>query len=232
MKNIVLMAKNFSLLLCLCGCLAAQAEQKECGRNLLYEINGTTLVLTSNHPDSTATLDTDDFMGNTVIKSVTFPGNVILIGTQAFIGCKSLATVNLGNVDTIGAFAFSACTSLEEITLPASVDTIGGNAFYGCTNLQKVTCLSTTPPALSNQDVFANCHSNLEICVPTESVAMYQNYFNNWGLLYSSIISDCKDVPTDIDNTHVDVAATKIIESNQLIIIRNNEKYTITGKKL
>ena len=40
------------------------------------------------------------------------------------------------------------------------------------------------------------------------------------------------DPATDITNANVDINAYKRIENNHVVIIRNNEKYDVTGKKL
>ena len=40
------------------------------------------------------------------------------------------------------------------------------------------------------------------------------------------------DPATDITNANADINAYKRIENNHVVIIRNNEKYDVTGKKL
>ena len=40
------------------------------------------------------------------------------------------------------------------------------------------------------------------------------------------------DPATDITNANADINAYKRIENNHAVIIRNNEKYDVTGKKL
>ena len=209
MKNIVLTAKNFSLLLCLCGCLAAQAEPVKFGENLQWEIVNDMLRITSPKTDSIAKMTpfdsgyapwADDSLS---IKAVEMPDNLT----------------------TIAGSAFESCKSLQEVTIPANVTHIYSWAFRNCANLKKVTCLPATPPELAT-DVFAYCHNELVLCVP--AVGTYKS--NGWEL-YEDKLSACSEIPTDIDNTHVDAAATKCIENNHVIIIRNNEKYDVTGKK-
>jgi hypothetical protein len=55
--------------------------------------------------------------------------------------------VNLPAAQTIGTYAFNGCTSLASVTLPAA-QTIGANAFYRCILLRSIT-LGQTPPALT-----------------------------------------------------------------------------------
>ena len=58
--------------------------------------------------------------------------NNVSVGAEAFAGCTSLSTVNLGNATEIGYGAFANCSSLLNITIPASVKAIIDSAFNGC----------------------------------------------------------------------------------------------------
>ena len=210
MKNIVLTAKKFSLLLCLCGCLTAQAEPVKFGENLQWEIVNDTLLITSPKTDSVA-------------KMTPFESGYAPWANDSL----SIKAIELpSNLTTIAVSAFESCKALQEVTIPANVTNIYMWAFRKCANLKKVTCLPATPPELAT-DVFAYCHNELVLCVP--SVGTYKS--NGWEL-YGDKLSTCSETPTDVELPMTNAAATKIIESNQLIIIRNNEKYDVAGKKL
>ena len=56
------------------------------------------------------------------------------IGVNAFNGCKTMKTANLGHVDTIKSQAFYGCTGLKTIDMPYVVS-IGTKAFARCTSL-------------------------------------------------------------------------------------------------
>ena len=62
------------------------------------------------------------------------------LGDQAFIGCKSLKSVDMpSTLSTIGTRTFMFCESLTEIKFPSGLSSIGPLAFWGCKNLSSVT---------------------------------------------------------------------------------------------
>lgn len=70
------------------------------------------------------------------IESITIPGNVETIDTQAFSTCNNLKTVNIEDgVKTIEKKAFEACNSLTSVRIPASVIDIGNRAFSQSENV-------------------------------------------------------------------------------------------------
>ena len=72
--------------------------------------------------------------------SFTIGESVTTIGESAFGGCDNLGSVTIGDsVTTIGYAAFSGCDSLTSVTIGDSVTTIGDSAFWGCTSLTRVT---------------------------------------------------------------------------------------------
>ena len=46
------------------------------------------------------------------------------------------------------------------------------------------------------------------------------------------LVKEISGTPTGIDNINANAGASKRIENNHVVIIRNNEKYDVTGKKL
>ncbi len=56
------------------------------------------------------------------------------IGEQAFYGCTSLATLDLGSVESIGLHAFRDCSALKSLNIPDSVRAIAvyisANSYY------------------------------------------------------------------------------------------------------
>ncbi len=80
---------------------------------------------------------------------------------------------------TIGSEAFYQCNNVTNITIPESVTSVGGFAFDKCPNLKIINIKATIPP-IGNVDMFIDCHADLVIYVPSESVEAYKNA-EYWG---------------------------------------------------
>lgn len=77
------------------------------------------------------------FQGDDTITSITLPSNrEVWIGGNAFNGCSSLTTLNLGHTKNIGDSAFSGCTGLTTLTLPETLTSLGNYAFSSCSGLK------------------------------------------------------------------------------------------------
>ena len=105
--------------------------------NVLFNKNKTTLIAyrakETNYtiPNSVTTIGERAFLGCKSLTSINIPNSVTTIGDRAFAGCESLTSINIPNsVTTIEDCAFSYCGSLASITIPSSVVTIIGNPFY------------------------------------------------------------------------------------------------------
>jgi hypothetical protein len=79
------------------------------------------------------------YSGNSEIRHVTIPENVLEIGVGAFSDCVNLETVILNNgLTRLKKEVFSGCRSLREINIPDSLESIGEWAFRGCTGLEEL----------------------------------------------------------------------------------------------
>ena len=187
MNAMMLQVRNYKSLLLtalLIGAVSTAFAWTDCGTNLQYEIDGTTLRFLSPDPTQPATIGTIElFMGNTTITSFSLPENVTMISTQAFNGCTALTHVDLGNVQTISSYAFYGCTALREVVIPPTVTNIGVNAFYGCSSLTDVLCRPYPAPTLGT-DAFTYCAEGLKICV--SSLGEYRNKDVNWKAYYDN----------------------------------------------
>lgn len=94
------------------------------------------------------------------LMEVTIPGNVKLIGKNAFHYCNRLTKVTILNgTQTIDDRAFYHCVRLADITIPGSVACIGGEAFAGCISLEGIEIPEKV--AKIGNGIFVNC-DNLE----------------------------------------------------------------------
>ena len=106
--------------------------------------------------------------------------------TRNEITLTNLIDVVIGNcVTTIGNSAFSYCSSLTSLTIHDSVTSISNNAFRNCSSLTSITVNSTTPPTLSNSNIFISTN-DCPIYVPAESVNAYKTA-ENWSTYASRI---------------------------------------------
>ncbi len=128
-----------------------------------------------------AIIETDS---NTLIvgcKNTIIPDSVTSIGSQAFFGCSSLATIDIpDSVISIASDAFFSCSGLSSIVIPASVTSIGSFAFQYCSGLASITVLASTPPSLGNAYVFSDTN-NCPIYVPAGSVDAYKSAWSEYA---------------------------------------------------
>jgi hypothetical protein len=74
-----------------------------------------------------------------LLKSVTLPNTIKVIGNDAFIGCTWLRQIHFSSkLENIRNSAFAWCESLTSIHLPSSVK-VEDRAFYGCDGLKNIT---------------------------------------------------------------------------------------------
>lgn len=102
---------------------------------------------------------------NTAIEGITLPStladgedrfqfNKSAIGSNAFNGCSSLASVDLpAGVTILKSNVFAGCTALAEFRMPAAVDYIDGHAFANCTGI-KDFYVETLTPAYAYYEAF------------------------------------------------------------------------------
>ena len=169
-KSMISMEKNFNKLLLtalLIGAVGSAIAGTPCGTNLEYELDGTTLVLTSPDPTQAATINSQAFMGRMDFTDVVIPDNVTEINTRAF----------------------KNCTALTSVVIPPSVTLVGEQAFYDCSALVSVLCRPTSAPTLV-ADAFTGCHASLQICVPKLGGTDGYNS-SDWNTSYGEKLNLC-----------------------------------------
>ena len=219
MKKVISLFLSLTMLLSIVSVVdfSAFADVKTgwCGMKVTYSLDTSTGVLTISTTDNMLSQmfgfgPTDSpFYKNPYIKSIIIESCVSSIGSYAFSGCTSLASVTIaGTVTSIGNYAFSGCTSLTSVTIPNSVTSIGSYVFSGCTSLTSVTIPNSVKSI--GDYAFSDCTSLTSVTIPNSVTSIGSNafyntaYYNdesNWnnGALY---ISDCLiNIIDDFDST-------------------------------
>lgn len=113
----------------------------------------------------TVHIGTQAFMSCENLTSVEIPTGVLTIGYAAFSSCASLTSVTLGgSLITIGNGAFDSCSALPSVSIPNSVTIIGDFAFISCSSLSSVT-IGTGVTSIGNY-TFESCSSLQSITIP------------------------------------------------------------------
>ena len=152
------------------------------------------------------------------------------IGNWAFYNAHELQHLTLPEgVTEIGDGAFYGCTYLEDLILPSSVQSIGDNCFALCSKLTKITVNSTTPPTIEAK-TFYDVKRQIPVYVPDDCVDAYESD-PYWGEFNIQGISE---MPMAIDQTTSDQPLTtnKVLHNGQLLILRGDKTYTVTGQEV
>ena len=114
--------------------------------------------------------------------------NVTSIGSSAFYGCSSLASISIPEgVTSIGNSAFYGCSSLASISIPEGVTCINNSTFDGCKKLSSVslpTGLTTISPY-----AFSSCSTLTTIDLPEGVTTIGEKAFSGTGIVKFTIPS-------------------------------------------
>lgn len=89
-------------------------------------------------PDDVTTIRKYVFM-QCLLDSVTIPGSVVEIESNAFYDCLSLASLKIEpGLKRIRSYAFHGCSALKSVTLPEGMTRVSVASFMGCTSLESV----------------------------------------------------------------------------------------------
>ena len=118
-------------------------------------------------PSGVTSIGNNTFQYCYAFTSIIIPSNVTSIGNYAFNYCDSLASITiLSGITSIGTYAFQYSYSLTRLTIPSSVTSIGGNAFNSCYGVGEYHFEPTTPPTITNTNVFTGIANDCKIYVP------------------------------------------------------------------
>ena len=151
-----------------------------------YEIrNGTTVICHEAFfssqiervkiPESVLVIGSQAFWGCKYLKEVLIPDSVFKIGLQGFYGCELLSTIELPqSVNYIEEYGFSGCNSLREIAI-SNISVLERNLLSYCKSLERVTLPNCLTKICSN--VFWNCKNLRSITIPKNVTEIEGNPF-------------------------------------------------------
>lgn len=154
--------------------------------------NKSNLLTSISIPNTVDTIESNAFLNNTSLKTVTVAAKVI--GSSAFNQCTALEEVVLEEgVETIKDRAFIRCYALEEVTFPESIKHIEDYAFYLDTLITDITFKSEVPPTLGGINILGAKKSLENIWVPCDALATYRtaNYAGHWPTLTGYLTARC-----------------------------------------
>lgn len=129
------------------------------------EFNGNTIIEEVWIGEQVQHIANGAFEGCTNLKKIHLAGPLPVINDGAFTGCSSLQELK-GDVYTIGIDGFKGCTSLKSVILGEHAYWIRVGAFYGCKNLKKLI-LADTMSKLED-GAFEGCSAMEEISIPND----------------------------------------------------------------
>ncbi|MFR8765754.1 MAG: leucine-rich repeat domain-containing protein [Bacteroides uniformis] len=116
------------------------------------------------------------FYGCTSLASISLPQGVTSIGKSAFENCTSLASISLPQgITSIEYSTFNYCKSLASISLPQGLTSIGESTFAFCTSLASISL----PQGVTSigEDTFWSCSSLASISLPQGVTSIGESTF-------------------------------------------------------
>ena len=163
--------------------------------NVLYEKDGSDLSLVRMAPARVQTsyvmpanvthMDTYACHECVTLESLVINNNVGRISDDAFYGCTSLASVDLGGAQVIGNYAFANC-AFSSITIPSSMQKVEGRAFIDCGQLTSVVFEEGCTQIA--HDAFYACELLSSLILPA-SLEEAGSFEGGYGM--GAIVSDC-----------------------------------------
>ena len=128
--------------------------------------------------------------------------------------------------------AFVYAHDMTSLIIPESVQSIGSATFWICDGLESITCKAIVPP-ICQENSFEYFNFQIPLYVPDESVDTYRQA-PVW-CKFTNILPISHQVATEIQNTmekgntH---SALKILRNGQILILRGDRTYTLTGAEV
>ncbi len=128
----------------------------------------------------------ETFVGCTLLKKVTLPKTIEIIGNKAFYQ-TALEEINIPqSTTTLGNYAFGSCSSLKSVSGGDNLTSIGNGSFSQCKTLNAVS-LSESLTELG-AGTFSHCTSLSNIIIPNGVSKLDKNTFYNCTSLTEATI--------------------------------------------
>ena len=157
------------------------------GRRLLKCTNE--LIVEYSIKKGTKVICDNAFEKCSMLKHITIPNTVSIIGKYAFCDCESLLHIIIpDSVKTLDEGAFLNCDSLIQMIVPDSVTTIATASFQGCTSLQQII-ISNSVTCIED-DTFHFCSSLQQIIIPNSVKWINARAFDECSSLQQVVFSN------------------------------------------
>ena len=143
-------------------------------------------------PYGQSAIERNAFHGHREIESLTIPGTVKIIKSNAFAECVNLTSLTISpGVTSIREYVFSGCTSLESVVIPDSVEFIGEQAFERCKKLRNIY-LSNSLTHIEAA-TFAGCEALESIVIPSSVKSIAVGAFRDcFALAFFEVEPSCE----------------------------------------
>ena len=192
------------------------------------------------------------------IKKAKLSEGIFTIGNYAFNDLPLLESINIpDSVKKIGKHAFDNTTIYNNIqnwenkalyldnwlieatevvgsySIPENTVGIANDAFRTSLELSSLTCLALNPPTVTDFSFYGVNQSACTLYVPEESVEAYQtaDVWKDFGAIES--VEAPEEQHEAVENTSVlPASTTKTLRNGQILILRGNRTYTLTGQQI
>lgn len=147
-------------------------------------------------PDSVTTIGSNAFMSCKNLKSINIPTGVTKIGSYAFQTCISLTSITIpNNITLINAYTFRDCKALTSIIIPNNVAEIKSEAFWGCSSLTSIT-IPASVTTMNGSGIFGRCSGLTKVKYLGQAPKInYQTFYNCTNLEVYDFRA-CTTIPT------------------------------------
>ncbi|MCQ2077841.1 MAG: leucine-rich repeat protein [Bacteroidaceae bacterium] len=133
------------------------------------------------------------------VGTITFAGEVTIIGERAFDGCYDMTSITIPNsVTKIGKYAFMNCWSMTSIDMSDNVTEIDEETFYNCSALRSIIIPSSTTKI--GVQAFFNCQSLTSVNIPSSVTTIEEMAFYGCNGLTSIQVESTNTHYCSIDN--------------------------------